>query len=724
MRIFDLATLPAEPRLGLDKLPLMLPALIPAPHSEPVLNWWIRSVAPSLPRIDVDWDTGLYPSSARLLRRVYEGRGREGVVVVVRVVREGADLDQIAASPELVRFDRLVLAAPHRSRNVRLRALSGAATAVRMLLAKAWDTLADEYGLRSEPFAELDTSLSDILDPHEIVDAVNDLAEVELAGVRSAAQVPAVRRRLLRRLLGELEPDELVTLLGIVRGAEPSGGEQNALALEGLTERDLVLDGARLRWARWLSEPELVEGLFDLRVGLQRPEPALADWSQRVNAALVAMRDHDQKLRPDWASTELARLAELVRGGQLEEVRAALDAAAPELRLADTTENWRSDYNFVLGMLRRAEGDSVRAEQAFRIAIEHAHKAGNPRYEAVGHMELAEVYAASERWAEVEESLRQAWKLKESAGAGEAEIAQTIRRLGFWMATAGKPTEAESLLRRARDLLKVGGAEGRVLAVIAAELAQVLEGNGNWIEAEPLYREAITILRLLPTETRNLTAVLCNLALGLRSRGRWPDAEACFREALVAQRRESLPSLPYGITLAQFGQGLRDNDRWPEAEAMFRDALRNLEKASGGEHWFAVTLSALGIGLAIAEKWEEAEHLLREAWRLQRDSEESALRILTGQHFAVTLLRAGLWSEGETVLRETLTLQQAAAAPPEALALSYRMLVRCTVRQGKRGEAQSAFQAGRRLLAGTEARRAALREYDQDVAKLLRQSPG
>ncbi len=244
-------------------------------------------------------------------------------------------------------------------------------------------------------------------------------------------------------------------------------------------------------------------------------------------------------------------------------------------------------------------------------------------------------------------------------GAGDPDLAATLRRLGMLKTRAGDFEGADTLLQEALLKLRQTGEPGTPEYALALnDIGYAWQVQTRLDRAEPLLEEALTTYRGLPGPDLAQGVTMVNLGWLRRSSGDPDSAEVLFREAVDFRRRvrgvddpsvatalealggilsgrgdfEAADSalaealriqraiLPEGHTtiaglVYERGNLFRRQGRATEAEPLLREALAARIAALGEEH-FLVASSRNGLALALQDlgRVEEAEALLRQAW--------------------------------------------------------------------------------------------------------------
>lgn len=451
MRVFDLASLPTTPQGSTadGPGPLMLTTCVREASHQAVFEYWARCVggAGDLPRVQVDWRNGLLPASRRLLERLRDLRGRDGVVVSVHVLADGVDLDAVGLTAPLVDFDHLAIRCSRPATNGRLRRLAELSRSTLETVGEEWQRRATTLGVDPDAWRVLAPHLRALLDPAEIVEAANALAEVQLEGLAPDRWVDAVRRQLLVRLMGSQSPREFVALIAVATAQ----GDIDAAGLAELHEQDLVRDGQLVRWAAWLKEATLIEGLFGPGAPLPTEGQRTSDWVTRVEVASRWIRDRGA---PEWASSDLSVVAWWIESGELDSARETLDLLALLVDTPTSDTPFKADFFLCLGRLRMAEHRTEEAVEALREGLRAARAAPPTTAKMITHLtELAGALWGGEdtrvHAGEVETLLREVLGLEEANASPTADILGTL----FWLSDSldeqGRWREAVEVAREA-----------------------------------------------------------------------------------------------------------------------------------------------------------------------------------------------------------------------------------------------------------------------------------
>jgi tetratricopeptide (TPR) repeat protein len=158
-----------------------------------------------------------------------------------------------------------------------------------------------------------------------------------------------------------------------------------------------------------------------------------------------------------------------------------------------------------LGLLLMRQGQTSRAEEAFRSALGHFAESGKETAKSHVLLSLGELQMKTGRLNESLASIKQALEL--AARLGERLAESTAHELsGRVHELMGKPQLADKEFRAAQRILRVDGLRAR-LAESHASYAEMLEGRGDRAAASKQWKEAASLaLNRRPTISRT-TAV-------------------------------------------------------------------------------------------------------------------------------------------------------------------------------------------------------------------------
>jgi hypothetical protein len=254
--------------LSQSESPLVLPWWIPESDREIILAFYQEVLAEGvMPRIEADWQGGLRETDREFLRNLRARHGSTETLVVVKVRNEGADLQEIAAQPELLAFQHLALAAEFPAEHVSLGRLRELCGLVSITAEDRYRELALELSLPAEDGSLLDPLLRQLLNPIAILECYNLLVDVQADRIDPALYLDTVFRRIVGRLSTSLGISQLIVLGQLVHGT-PTGIVGSAPGdlekrLDLLRDAMIFREGRLVGWASLLT----VENTLELFTG-------------------------------------------------------------------------------------------------------------------------------------------------------------------------------------------------------------------------------------------------------------------------------------------------------------------------------------------------------------------------------------------------------------------------------------------------------------------------
>jgi len=610
---------------------------------EQILGFYQQVLAPSgqLPRIEVEWGQSMLPTDRRFLQTMREGHGAQEVLVVVRVLRDQpmVDLHQILAQPELDAFQYVAISAVDPMRNESLVRLSELAQFVTEVAQERYEEIADELGLRQEAFHSIQHRLRVLLNPVDILEAVNALIDVQdeakaiaLASPRGLEGAGPDGPRL--GAMSTFEDQVVWRILSRVFHARPVE-EQVLLAAFALDKQNQganLLDGrwksahARLRyaqlirndglagWATWLKEGKQEELLRQAVSGHHARRKDEVRW---LGQARKWFRDHQEHKREGELHARIFAVFGLINAGKYGRAEEELNTIEPLLSGREVSDEVRGDFWDARGRVKLSMGQASDGIQALKRAVDLL---GKGQATATSRSATLTMLACglrdNGRWAEAEPLFREALRLAEEGGDTPTSRAITMHELARGLRDNRCWLEAEPLFREAIRLAEEGGDTPTSRAITMHALARGLNDNGHWSEAEPLFREALRLAEEGGDTPASRAIIMDELARGLRDNGRWSEAEPLFREALLLKLGDNAEPVSLAATMDHLARGLRDHGCWAEAEPLFREALRLKEEALDKSKSIGETMDALARGLRANGREAEAKALVEQAAQL------------------------------------------------------------------------------------------------------------
>jgi tetratricopeptide (TPR) repeat protein len=710
-----------------ERAPLVLTSLVPPMDQEQILGFYQQVLAPSgqLPRIEVEWGQSMLPTDRRFLQTMRERHGAQEVLVVVRVLRDQpmVDLNQILAQPELDAFQHVAISAVDPMRNESLVRLSELAQFVTQVAQERYEEIAEELGLRQEAFHSIQHRLRVLLNPVDILEAVNALIDVQdeakaialasprgLEGAGPDGPRPEEAKstfedqvvwRILSRVFHARPVEEQVLLSAFALDKQKLGakllGTRWKSAHARLRSAQLIRNDGLAGWATWLKEAKQ-EDL--LRQAVSVHHARCRDEVRWLGQARKWFRDHQESKRGGEIHPRILAVFGLINAGKYGRAEEELNTIEPLLSGSEVSDAVRGDFWDARGRVRLSIGQVSDGLEALKRAVDLLEKGKAPATSRAATLTaLARGLLDNGRWSEAEPLFREALRLAEEGGATLTHRAITIDDLARGLRDNGRWAEAEPLFREALRLAEEGGATPTNRAITMHELARGLSDNGCWSEAEPFFREALRLKEEGGATPTSRSITMDELARGLLDNGRWSEAEPLFREALRLKEEGGDTPTSRAITMHALAQGLLDNRRWSEAEPIFRDALRLAEEGGATPTSRSITMHELARGLRDNGRWSEAEPLFREALLLKRgDNAEPVSLAATMDDLARGLRDHGSWVEAESLFREALRLKEEARAKPKSIRETMDELARGLRANGREAEAKALVEQTAQLV--------------------------
>jgi serine/threonine-protein kinase len=295
-----------------------------------------------------------------------------------------------------------------------------------------------------------------------------------------------------------------------------------------------------------------------------------------------------------------------------------------------------------------------------------------------------------------EKDLREAFELSRQANGDAHETTLgSIAMLGIALAFENKSEEGEKISLQAVELNRRYGKPGSENLGIALYANAVnLIQRGNAAAALPLAVEAAETIRASLGEQHGYYLATRNVAaLAHQTLGNSQEAERIFRE--VIDRGRGIDSR-FRIYVAQASSLLAwtliDSRRLEEAEVHASEALRLYTDVLGSSNpSTAISNLQLGIVLLERKEFERAEPQLRTALEFFEKDPASGPQYsnMARLRLGTTLNELGRPVDAEPLLRKAVDISAATLLPASSRYYEIRFpLVRCLLRQGRRGEAR------------------------------------
>lgn len=497
-----------------ERAPLVLTSLVPAMDQEQILSFYQQVLVAKgqLPRIEVEWGRSLLPTDRRFLQVMRERHGAQKMLVVVRVLRDQpiVDLHEILAQPEIDAFEHVAISALDPMQNESLVRLAELAQFVTDVAHERYQEIADELGLPSESFNTIQHRLRMLLNPVDVLEAVNALIDVQDEAKAIALAAPVgqlslfsdsgvaatvedqVVWRILSRVFEARPVEEQVLLTGLALGKkdEIAGilGAGHETPQARLRAAQLIRNGELAGWAQWLREPKQRDLLRDAITHATMRRRSESRWLGQVQSWF---RDPRGPQQGGDVHARILAVFGLINAGKYGRAEEELNTIAPLLSGDGVSDEVRGDFWDAIGWVRLAMGQPAKGLEALGQAVAFFDKGRTPPARRAITMDgLARGLRDSGRWSEAEPLFREALRLKEEDGASATSRAVTIHNL-----------------------------------------ARGLRDNGRWSEAEPLFREALRLKEEAGDKAASIRGTMDALAAGLRANGRIAEADALTEQA-------------------------------------------------------------------------------------------------------------------------------------------------------------------------------------------------
>jgi tetratricopeptide (TPR) repeat protein len=614
VKLFALDDLRLE-ALHAGDAPLMLPDFLPGSHIEQIIRLWWRTLGQPR-RVDLVWQPAGGPDRA-LLKRLAQGALGNDVLAVVEVYDESTHLDELRASDDLRGLPIIALRCPSCAPGLSLRVLSELRRVVREALLSRWEEEGARLGLDPAALDPLEPLLRELLDPCEVVEAVNLAAEAALAGVGADALAPWVEAAVLRRLLKALPGLEAMALLSRATAASVHADQAPAPRADArLRVQGLLRDGALQGWSRRLLDPRVAARVF-------------ADWTLRDEAldpevvaahegAARAAETHAEVLLRKWADPQIEALADRLSKGGISPVDARDKLAALRASIPPTAAA-NSDLHFVAGLIDEAVEDWAAAAESYRRAFAEVDTSNLGTFSAPAWHRYGVAKFKLGELDEAERALRHTLTLHESYPGHPYDSVFTLKDLGQVHAARGDLIEAIRTLSRGLEIARdpASGAPPWMVPVVLVDRAHWHNSNGDWRLAVIDLEHAVNGFAGLD-RPKDLVTALIALGRTLRDHADWAQAEPHLKQAVALSAEIKDDGLRWR-SMGHLGVGLQRAGRNREAEELLRQTLAMHVDEGSSQHaevvvHLALALSAQGQGLDAISLFDESWALHRAAW--------------------------------------------------------------------------------------------------------------
>jgi tetratricopeptide (TPR) repeat protein len=641
VKLFALDDLRLEP-LHAGDAPLMLPDFLPSAHIEEIIRLWWRSLGQPR-RVDLVWQPTGGPDRA-MLKRLAQGALGNDVLVVVQVEDENIHLDELRASDDLRGLPKVALRCSSCAPGLSLRVLFELRRVVREALLSRWEEEGARLGLDPAALDPLEPLLRELLDPCEVVEAVNLVADGALAGVGPEVLTARVEADVLRRQLKALSGPEAEALLRWATAATVAADQAPAPQADArLRVQGLLRDGALQGWSRRLIDHRVYSRVFE-GWSLRDPTPDPEAVAAQEGAARTA-EAHAEVLRRRWADPRIEALADRVNDRSI----SPADARAPLAALRSSippTAAAKCDLHFVEGLIEEVAADWKAAGDAF---LKSANEADDFNLQSFGAPAWHRYGVAKFKLGELEEAeraLRHTLTLQDSHAWHPCDSVYTLEDLALVQAARSALNEAIHTLSRALGIAlePASGAPPWMVPVLFVNRGQLHNSNGDWRAAVIDFEHAVNAFKGLD-RPKDLVTALMELGRTLNDHADWAQAEPHLRQAVTLSAEIKDDGLRWR-TMGHLGIGLQRAGRNREAEELLCQSLAMRVDEGSGQHaaqvgHLALALSAQGDGTAAAT-------LIDENWGLHRADWPPVARLDIANTRAIVAGRLGRQDEAIT----------------------------------------------------------------------------
>ncbi|MGI9628280.1 MAG: tetratricopeptide repeat protein, partial [Longimicrobiales bacterium] len=330
------------------------------------------------------------------------------------------------------------------------------------------------------------------------------------------------------------------------------------------------------------------------------------------------------------------------------------------------------DLLTTMGVLFGKLGHDERADGLLRQAVSTSSAALGPEDLATAEAmdALGVRLALTGVFAEAQDVLTQALKVREAAGADLLDVGTTQGNLAKAMEQAGHLADATLMYQDAIETLN-RATEGDSLrfATELMGLAQALEESQRFEEANTLMQTVRRLREEGEGETPALATAVHNIA---HLTGLWKDdvegAERLYREALSMRRRifpGGHPDIP--LTMQEIARVIELRGRWSEADSLYGEAFSEWSDLYGSNHPHLANLRANQANLryrngdldAAAEAYEDIVRL----YRVQGDATLTSVSI---HNLGVIERERGAYASADSLLAEALELRRSYLEEPHS----------------------------------------------------------
>jgi serine/threonine protein kinase/tetratricopeptide (TPR) repeat protein len=515
--------------------------------------------------------------------------------------------------------------------------------AVRMAIGSAYNSLG--LNAKAEPHFQRALAIREQLLGSEHKDTLETLVAIGTTWIQQGkyAEGEKLDRQTLetvRRVLGDehilaLELEHFIAWVVMSRGR---WDEAEALLRQCLRKKTKILGEEDL---------DTVETMESLAFLLGE---RLGKWQEAEPLARRCLKIRERRLgknHPQSTDTQ-NELAEILKSqGKWKEAEVLFRETFQRARAVspkhERTATFEHNLALMLYLLNRLD----EAEAAFRDCLQLRSSPEHPEA-LTSRMFLAHVLLARGELTVAEQQFRELLAVIGRLQAPADFYAPVIRGgLGVVFQEQGKWAEAEDTLRQALTGLRRALPGHFWTPHTATRLAVLLDAVGNHAEAATLFRDALAVWRKsFPIDHPERAFTLCAWGEHLLAVGDLGQAELTLAEALRIERT-ALPPEHRGLgqTLCALGWLRAQTGQAQEAEKLLREGLTVCRQAWPVGHWVpADAESRLGGCLTALEQYDEAEKLLLNSYgSLDKSRGTPPLRCVEAADRVIKLYEA--WSK-------------------------------------------------------------------------------
>jgi CHAT domain-containing protein/tetratricopeptide (TPR) repeat protein len=279
-----------------------------------------------------------------------------------------------------------------------------------------------------------------------------------------------------------------------------------------------------------------------------------------------------------------------------------------------------------------------------------------------------------ERNAGISEDPQKAIRILESS----SESQERKEWLSLWLITdladqyaaAQRWEEASNAYRMAIE--RARGAKPEIKGELFLQWARVLESHDDLIPAEQYYRDALGQFQRLNIESVSAASVLSNIGVVLLKQGNLPDAEAAIQEALIAAEKLAPGSKQVVVALVNLAVIFQNRGDLALAENYYQRALRIEVRSPNLISQYSLTLTNIGTLRFARSDPRGAEHYFRSALSAAEQVHPDSLDVATVlADLSHAVLEQGRFRAAQRYAQRALTIRERNSPGALAVALSF-----------------------------------------------------